>query len=253
MNRLGLVLVSLLSLVGVGCAGQDDAGDNTDQVPSDAQNAVVQGRTHLVLLSGQSNMSRMVWADELAHTGYLLDKVLKPTLQTAFPKDEFILVPVAEGGRPISAWVPNGPLYRELIADTNKAKAGKNISTITFIWRQGEADHQVDALTKAYEGNLRTLYNQLKADLNTPKINWVIGRLNDAAQKMDPTYEQHDNWMLIRQVEEKVANSIDRARMVNCDRFNDHNNEDVHGAPEDYLNQQKAFADSTIELIKAFP
>lgn len=210
-------------------------------------------KTHLVLLSGQSNMSRMIWSDEKNHKGYLLDEKFVPALKAAFPQDEFIIVPVAYGGRKISGWVPNGRIYQEMIALAKTKTAGKTADTITFIWRQGEADHSSNALAKAYETNLRALYDQLKKDFGTSQINWVIGRLNDAATRMVPSYQYHSNWMLIRQVEVSVANSIDRAKWVDCDTFNDDGKNGVHGAPSDYLRQQTALAKATIELLQAFP
>jgi hypothetical protein len=251
MNKFGWVLVSLLSLVG--CAGQDDVDDNADTARMEAQKALAPAKTHLILLSGQSNMSRMIWSDEENQTGYLLGQMLVPTLERAFPNDQFIIVPVAYGGRPISSWVPNGNIYNELIRTANQRTAGKKIDTVTFIWRQGEADHDNDALAKAYEGNLRKLYTQLKGDFKNNEVNWVIGRLNDADIRMTPSWQYHDNWMLIRRDEVNVANSIARARWVDCDSFNDDGGNGVHGAPSDYLRQQKAFADAAIALIRANP
>ena len=211
------------------------------------------GRTHLLLFSGQSNMSRMLWSDFDNYTGLQLDKVFMPAVQAAFPDDHFVVVPVAYGGRPISNWVPRAAIYDELVAEAKQKMAGKTPSTITFLWRQGEADHDSNALAQAYKSNLSKLYAQLTDDFETTEINWVIGRLNDASNRMDPDYRYHDNWMLIRQDEVDTANGMERARWVDCDMFNDGAGNGVHGSASDYLAQQQAFADSTIELLEAFP
>jgi hypothetical protein len=252
-SRIALALVSLLSLAG---CGQDDVDVNADPAaPVESRKALAPAKkTHLVLLSGQSNMSRMVWDnwDNEGTGNYLLKKVFEPTMRRAFPNDEFVFVAVAYGGRPISQWVPDGRIYTELVGDAKREIAGKNISTVTFIWRQGEEDHNSNALTNAYEGNLRKLYAQLKSDFPGHKINWVIGRLNDAKNRMTPSWEHYDNWMSIRKIEKDMAASMaPLATLVDCDSFNDDNHDEIHGAPSDYLRQQQAFADAAIDLINA--
>ncbi|MCB1121239.1 MAG: acetyl xylan esterase, partial [Verrucomicrobiae bacterium] len=198
--------------------------------------------THLFLLSGQSNMNNMEYTNNFL-----------PMVEAAFPKDEIIIVKVSVGGVPIARWVPaeQGKLYQQLIAKTQKELAGKTPDSITFIWMQGERDHQQDDTCEAYEKNLRTLYDQLKHDLKTDKINWVIGRLSDTASRMDPAYAKHKNWMEIRAIQERVAGSIDRAVWVDRDKTNDPDN-GVHNSPEGYKLQETLFAEAAIELIRRF-
>ena len=203
---------------------------------------LAEGRTHLFLLSGQSNMKNMEYTNRFL-----------PLVQAAFPRDEVVIVKVAVGGVPISRWVPaaQGRLYQQLIAQTKEKLSGKKPDSITFIWMQGERDHQNDDTCQAYEKNLRTLYDQLKHDLETDRINWVIGRLSDTATRMDPNYAQHKNWMKIRATQERVADSIDRAVWVDRDKTNDPEN-GVHNSPEGYQLQETLFAEAAIGLIRKF-
>ncbi|QGJ70374.1 Hypothetical protein PBC10988_20690 [Planctomycetales bacterium 10988] len=187
-------------------------------------------KTRLFLLSGQSNMARL--DPDISFT---------PTLRRAFPDDELIVVKVAFGGRPIARWVPRGMIYKQLLAKTKKAIAGKEMDTITFVWMQGERDHQQNETTKTYKANLQTLYKQLTEDFDREDIHWVIGRLSDARLGTP-------NWDTIRKVQVEVAESNPLADWVDTDDLNGPKNE-VHCPPEGYKTMGRRFAQAAINLI----
>ncbi|TWT84325.1 Arylsulfatase [Planctomycetes bacterium CA13] len=211
--------------------GKDyESADSTPPTPT-ASGEASERRTHLFLCSGQSNMKNLD-----------LSVSFTPTLKQAFPNDEVIVTKVAYGGRGISRWVPRAKIYTELLAAAKKASTGKKIDTMTFVWMQGEKDHQEDATTTAYERNLKTLYQQLSEDFDRDDINWVIGRLSDARLGTA-------NWDAIRQIQVDVADNHARAAWVNTDDLNGANN-GVHCPPGGYKQMGLRFADKAIGLIK---
>jgi hypothetical protein len=194
--------------------------------------APVRGKkTHLFLLSGQSNMKNL---DP--------DVSFTPALLKAFPDAEVIVTKVAYGGRSIARWVPRGKIYKELLEQARKDVAGKDIATVTFIWMQGEKDHQEDATTKSYEANLKALYEQLTEDLNRNDINWVIGRLSDARLGTP-------NWDRIREIQVAAAEASPRAAWIDTDDLNGPGNA-VHCPPEGYEQMGLRFAERAIILIR---
>jgi hypothetical protein len=221
MRRMKIKTTFIISLV---LAGLAQAKDNT----------------HLVLMSGQSNMNNMSITNNF-----------QPMLEQAFPDDNVIIVKVAKGGLPIARWVPDGAMYARLIKKTKEATGDIIPDSITFIWMQGERDHQTDETTQSYERNLRTLYTQLVRDLKYEDINWVIGRLSDTASRMNPDYKNHNNWLEIRAIQERVADSMDRAVWIDRDKTNDPKN-GVHNNEEGYRLQEKLFAEAAIKLICKF-
>jgi arylsulfatase A-like enzyme len=188
-------------------------------------------RAHLFLCSGQSNMKNLD-----------LDVSFTPTLRAAFPDDQIIVAKVAYGGRAISRWVPRGKIYRELLEEAKAASAGKETDTVTFVWMQGERDHQKDETTAAYKANLETLYKQLIDDMKREDINWVIGRLSDARVGTP-------NWDKIRNIQVDVAENLSRAAWIDTDDLNGPD-DGVHCPPAGYKKMGLRFADKAIELIE---
>lgn len=148
---------------------------------------------------------------------------------------------VALGGRAISRWVPRGGLYTRLLEQARKDTAGQEVSTVTFVWMQGERDHQEDVTTKAYQANLTALYQQLTEDLNREDINWVIGRLSDARLGTP-------NWDSIRTIQVEVAKNHPHAAWIDTDDLNGPDN-GVHCPPEGYRKMGLRFAEQAIKLI----
>ena len=123
MKKLSLLVVAVMAVVATAGAGE-------------------QGK-HLFILSGQSNMTYM--DPKLSFT---------PAVETAFGKENVIVVKDAVPARPISDWYKNwksskgntpksaGGLYDRLMKKVNAAIKGQQVATVTFIWMQGERDGQ---------------------------------------------------------------------------------------------------------------
>lgn len=173
----------------------------------------------------------------------------KPTLVTAYPEDELIIVKDAHVGQPIRRWledwfpplgVPegrnNGALYTRLMDKVNDAIQDKELDTIAFGWMQGERDANLK-WSKTYQKNLQLLINNLKEDLDWPSLVTVIGRISD--------FKNTASWQEVRAAQVAVATADPLIDWVNTDDLN----RDVHYTAAGYVEFGKRLADATIALL----
>lgn len=210
-------------------------------------------KKHLFILSGQSNMERLN-----------PNKSFIPTLKQVFDEEQIIVVKYSKGGTPIKRWYRNwvdengnssdttAYLYNQLISVVIDSIDSQDISTVTFLWMQGERDAGA-GYGKVYKRSLIGLYNQLSEDLHRSDINFVIGRLSD----FDLQNASYPHWTLIRKAQMRVANSDSRFDWVNTDDLNDGINEngetirnDLHYSKKGYEIFGRRLANKAIELIK---
>ena len=172
---------------------------------------------HLFILSGQSNM----------RAG--LPVSFKRVVSGVFGEDNVIFAQYARPSQPIRQWykdwVPpkgekaddkkNGVFYDALMRGVDKAIAGKQIATVTFIWMQGEADAQ-RGWGAVYEKSFLGLLDQFKKDLGTDKINFVVGRINDRYL----TRLGVKDGDLVRAVLKKLGDEHAEGALVNTDDLN---------------------------------
>ena len=170
---------------------------------------------HLFILSGQSNMERL--DPEISFT---------PAIEAEFGDENVVIVHDAEGGQPIQRWYSvtdnkTGDLYARLMKKVSTATRSAPISTVTFLWMQGETNAaQKDG--DLYKANLTHLLDQVAKDSGAQALNFVIGRLSDHAlesglkkhRKMNP------HWAMIRDIQMDVADASPRGTWVNTDDLN---------------------------------
>ena len=66
-----------------------------------------------------------------------------------------------------------------IIAEAKKAMGDKKPDTISFVWMQGERDHQEDDTCRAYEKNLRSAFSDWSgASMDASRYSHVIGHHN---------------------------------------------------------------------------
>ena len=208
---------------------------------------------HLFILSGQSNMA-----------GLKPEESFIPTVESEFGKENVIVVKDALGGQPIKRWYKDwksperdiasasGDLYDSLMVKVNSALKNEKITTVTFIWMQGERDAR-EKWGEVYEASLLGLYNQLCKDLNRDDIDFVIGRLSD----FDMENIKYPHWTMIREIQVDVANSSSRFDWINTDDLNDGINRngdeiknDLHMSADGYKIMGERFAEKAIQLIR---
>jgi len=197
----------------------------------------------LFILSGQSNMARF------EHEQYFI-----PAIHAEFGEENSIIVKEAEGGQPISKWYKDwksskgetakgtGKIYDALIAKVKEKTKGVDISTITFIWMQGEADSKAKT-ADVYEVSFKGVITQLENDLGRKDINIIIGRLSDYGLK-----KSNPEWKMIREIQMQFADSSPRARWVDTDDLNGKRNS-IHYNSDGYKKLGERYVATAIELI----
>ena len=193
-----------------------------------------------------------------------LEESFIPTIEAELGKENVLFSKFAVGGRPIRRWYkgwkpPIGnssraqpDLYDSLMVRVRKVIDKEKISTITFVWMQGERDAN-SKFGEVYEKSLQGLYKQLSDDLEHSDINFVIGRLSD----FDMQNERYGHWTMIRDIQVKVAESNPRFDWIDTDDLNDGINSegkeiknDLHMSKRGYEIMGKRFADKSIRLIE---
>ncbi len=208
--------------------------------------AAAEKKVRLFVLSGQSNMA-----------GLNPDVSFTPTVEKAFAGDDVIVVKHAKSGQPIRRWYKkwelpegaaeskgrksrNGDIYDQLIEAVNAALDGKKPDSVVFVWMQGERDAKA-GWQAAYYDALRGTVEQLRADLKTPEIGVVVGRLSDHLK-------DHAGWDAVRAAQEKVAADEPLGAWVDTDDLN--GNDGLHYNKQGYAELGQRFADQATELIR---
>lgn len=203
---------------------------------------------HLMILSGQSNMAGM---DPNAS--------FTPAVEKQFGKQHVIVVKHARGGQPIRRWykqwqpssgqaVSNpdsrGDLYDALMESVSKAIEGEEISSVTFVWMQGERDAKTNEVA-VYQDSLKGLVQQIRDDLKQDQVNVVIGKLGAGQLKGRPWSQ---NWAKLRKVQEEACSEDPRWKLVDCDDL-EMKKDQLHFTPEGYKGMGQRFAEAAIKLI----
>jgi len=209
------------------------------------------GDRHLFVLSGQSNMQ-----------GLKPESSFLPELKKLLPEADIQHVKFARGGQPIRKWVKTwdeiakkyelkalndpGAFYDEVLKQARGNIAQGKPKTITFLWMQGERDGKT-GLAAAYEESIKTLITNLRKDLDTPEMNFVIGRLCD--------HLDHDQWNAVRAAQVKVAEDDPRGAWVDTDDTNDKERNgksynDLHYTKAGYDLFGQRLARQAVRLIK---
>ena len=215
--------------------------------------AAAEKPAHLFILSGQSNMA-----------GLNPDRSFTPTVETAFGKEQVIVVKSAQGGQPIrrwhKAWKPakgdtpkaTGDLYDKMMSAVSAAIADTDIASVTFVWMQGERDAR-ELHGEVYADSFKGLIGQLETDLERDDIKFVVGRLSD----FDMENTRYKHWVMVREAQVAVAEGDPRGAWVDTDDLNDKpgkggngTRNDLHYTQDGYKTLGKRFADSAIALIR---
>ena len=210
---------------------------------------------HLFILSGHSNMQ-----------GHRPDEAFTPMVQEALGRERVIVIQDALGGQPIHRWWKEwrdpkgekpsqvGDLYDRLMGKVNAGIEGQKIKTVCLVWMQGERDAKM-GWGKLYEKALLGLHSQLAKDLNwrANDLGFVIGRLSD----FDMSNKRYPHWTMVREAQERIANSSKNFFLVNTDDLNDGFSrkgktikDDLHYSAEGYKILGKRFAEFSIKTIR---
>ncbi len=216
-----------------------------------AATASAEQKTHLFILSGQSNMAAL--NPNLSFT---------PTVTKALAPDKVIVVKQAWGGQPIRRWYKKwtrpkgkttagkqswGDLYDKMMTAVKSAIEGNRPDTVTFVWMQGERDAR-ESLAEVYAASFKGMIAQLQADLKRTDINAVIGRLSD----FDNDNAKFPHWTRIREIHVKLAETAPGTEWVDTDDLNGEHN-GLHYNEAGYVELGKRFAAKALGLIAKAP
>ena len=178
---------------------------------------------HLFILSGQSNMRQPLPGTFQQVVGEILGKDKVIVVTHAHPSQSIrrwykkwsLPAGVVEEVKPGKEPPPNGGIYDELMARVGKAIQGKPIATVTYVWMQGEADAE-NGWGAVYEESFYGVIDQLKADLGTEKVNYVLGRIND--YWLPSNNVPHGD--LVRGIQKKIGEAQPYGAWVDTDDLN---------------------------------
>lgn len=210
-------------------------------------------RTHLFVLSGQSNMAGM--DPNVSFT---------PTVTHALAGDSVIVVKSAQSGQPIRRWYKQwksatfaapgktGDLYDVMMTKVREAVGDTTPDTVTFVWMQGERDAR-ELHGEVYAASMRGLIDQFAADMNRTDINFVIGRLSDFSNGN----RSYKHWDEVRAAQVAVADADPRGSWIDTDDLNDKldkeggTRDDLHMTKDGYKVMGERFAAAALKLIEA--
>ena len=93
------------------------------------------------------------------------------------PSIQIGLIPCAFGGTPLSRWSKGGDLYENAVA---RAKIAMQDGTLKgVLWHQGESDSGKAETADTYADRLAKMIQDLRGDLDAPKLPFVAGRLGE--------------------------------------------------------------------------
>lgn len=174
------LLMGQSNMAGYGCIRPGDPWQPGDHEPLPG----------VVVLGGQGTLKstrpkgRICWRPA-AHplhlnqrsAGFSLALPFARRLREASPAGMIGFIPCAWGGAPIDALGPGSPVYRNALARARFAMRSGMLAGV--LWHQGETDADGEATAPAHAGKLAALMAQLRADLETPELPFVIGDLGD--------------------------------------------------------------------------
>ncbi len=157
------------------------------------------------------------------------------------------LIPVAVGGAAINALHKGSYVYRRSMVKAEYAIKSGTIKGV--LWHQGESDSVNVNLANAYDAKLQQLIEDLRADLDNPKLPFIVGNLGEFYG--EGRKEEHQKGIKIvkatlRQLPEKVKYTgfVESKGGKSCGRG------EVHFDHESYITLGKRYAEAYSKIAK---
>lgn len=99
------------------------------------------------------------------------------------PESVIGLVPCAEGGSPLSRWMPGQDLSERALALGRRALADGELRGI--LWHQGESDSANKSDATSYAARLTKVIAHFRQQLGTPRVPFVAGQLGLFLRELD--------------------------------------------------------------------
>jgi hypothetical protein len=224
---------------------------------------------HLYLLMGQSNMAgrgRMTDADRrpvdgvwtlnkenqwaaaahplhfdkpIAGVGLGIDFAQR--MRREDPSIQVGLVPCAVGGTPLSRWSKGGDLYQSAVARAKVAMKDGVLKGV--LWHQGESDSGSLETANTYAERLATMIGDLRAELRSPDLPFVAGRLGEfyVGSAKSPGAKTVDAALA------DLPNQVERTACAGAQGL-DHKGDQVHFSAEALRELGRRYAEQMIRL-----
>lgn len=165
----------------------------------------------------------------IGYTGYGGSSHVGPELQFGHVAgDHFdqpvLLIKTAWGGkslqkdfRPPGSGGETGPFYRQMISEVKKALGELKDSRYElagFVWMQGWNDMISQEATDEYAVNLRNLAADIRAELNSPQLPFVVGELGNGGPA-----KEGSNMAKFRAAQQRGTEKISNAFFVKTQQF----------------------------------
>jgi len=191
-------------------------------------------KLHVYLLMGQSNMAgrgRMTEADrqpvarvwmldkenrwvpaahplhfdkpQIAGVGVGIDFAKRMCRED--PTVQIGLVPCAFGGTPLSRWSKGGDLYENAVARAQVAIKDGTLRGV--LWHQGESDAGKPETAATYADRLAKMIGDLRADLKSPRLPFVVGRLGEFYVRSGRSADAETVDAALRDLPQRVENT----------------------------------------------
>lgn len=156
------------------------------------------------------------------------------------------LIPLAKGGSNINLWASNRKLYMNTIERTKKALLdfpdNLQVSVKAVLWLQGELDAKGE-LYKSYETKLLKLVEDIRKDIDNPKLPFIAATIGYFIKEIDHKYP---NYNKINTVLLNV--SIPYYTCVNTSNFGQDIGDHLHYDVASQIRIGKLMAQSYLEL-----
>jgi len=99
------------------------------------------------------------------------------------------LVPCAFGGTPLKRWQQGGDLYSNAV---HRARLAMRDGTLAgILWHQGESDSGTAANANTYGDRLAQMIRDIRADLGTPNLPFVVGQIGEFLYGRGPDHSPY--------------------------------------------------------------
>ena len=250
-GRHVFLLMGQSNMAGYGCVKPGDPWQPGDRDPVDG----------VFMLSGQGTIQASGWWRPVdwrpaAHplhrhqnsSRFGLGIEFARRYREARPGTVVGLIPCAWGGAGISRLHRGSPIYQNAL---RRAAIARQTGTIrAVLWHQGESDSDTPQNTASYEGRLRRMIADLRADLHQPELPWIIGDLapffEDFVRDADPALA--GRFATIRRILRDVAASDPQAAFVETTCLRPPPGDHVHFNRDSYLTLGHRYAEALLAL-----
>ena len=154
-----------------------------------------------------------------------------------------LLVPTAVGASSISQWITD-ETHREVTLFSNFSKrlkvSLKHGMVKGILWHQGESD-AAEPKIKAYQGNLKILFDRFREVAGNESLPVVMGKLGSF-------YPKQENWDLINASIEAYAASDEFCEVIETSDL-EHKGDSVHFNAAAQRSMGKRYAETMLKLI----